>query len=181
MIDLNGLKAANDQWGHAAGDALLRRVGEVLNAAVEKPCHAARIGGDEFVVLMPGRRSARGVAMMENIQKLVDVNNQFYSGTTAACRSVFPWAPPPARAASGWRRRQARGPRMFEAKRAHYSQAMQARRARQTSSAVKRRAAPPSQGLQILEERLLLLRRELRPEIVAAVAVALIPALQPVP
>ena len=84
VIDLNGLKAANDQWGHAAGDALLRRVGEVLNAAVEKPCHAARIGGDEFAVLMPGAQEREGQAMMENIEKLIEVNNQFYSGTARA-------------------------------------------------------------------------------------------------
>ncbi len=48
MVDLNGLKAANDELGHAAGDQLLRRAGEVLNSAIEKPAHAARIGGDEF-------------------------------------------------------------------------------------------------------------------------------------
>ena len=88
MIDLNGLKAANDQWGHAAGDALLRRVGEVLNAAVDKPCHAARIGGDEFAVLLPGVDERDGAAMMENIQKLVEVNNQFYSGTARCSLSM---------------------------------------------------------------------------------------------
>ena len=54
IIDLNGLKAANDQLGHAAGDALLRRAGEVLSKAVDKPSYAARIGGDEFALLMPG-------------------------------------------------------------------------------------------------------------------------------
>ena len=53
IIDVNGLKAANDQFGHAAGDELLRRAGEVLSKVVEEPCYVARIGGDEFAVLMP--------------------------------------------------------------------------------------------------------------------------------
>jgi diguanylate cyclase (GGDEF)-like protein len=80
MIDLNGLKAANDAWGHAAGDALLRRAGEVLNKAVEKPSHAARIGGDEFAVLLPMVDERLVEAVLENIAKLIELNNQFYPG-----------------------------------------------------------------------------------------------------
>ena len=55
-MDLNGLKAVNDAQGHAAGDALLRRAGEVLAKAAgdQQPLCMARIGGDEFVALMPG-------------------------------------------------------------------------------------------------------------------------------
>ncbi len=79
MIDLNGLKAANDQWGHATGDSLLRRIGEVLNEAVRDPGHAARIGGDEFAVVMPYVDERGAEAMMDNIQRLVEINNQYYS------------------------------------------------------------------------------------------------------
>jgi diguanylate cyclase (GGDEF)-like protein len=79
-VDVNGLKTINDQLGHAAGDALLRRAGEVLSKAVEKPSHAARIGGDEFVLLLPGVDERGGAAVIESIRQLVEVNNQFYSG-----------------------------------------------------------------------------------------------------
>jgi diguanylate cyclase (GGDEF)-like protein len=79
IIDLDGLKVANDQRGHDAGDALLRRVGEVLNGAVSMPNHAARIGGDEFAVLMPGADRQAALAMLETIQELLKINNQFYS------------------------------------------------------------------------------------------------------
>lgn len=79
MIDLNGLKSANDQWGHGVGDALLRRVGEVLNEAIKPPCHAARIGGDEFAVLLPAMDDRGAQEMVEDIRRLVDINNQFYS------------------------------------------------------------------------------------------------------
>jgi diguanylate cyclase (GGDEF)-like protein len=79
-VDVNGLKAVNDQLGHAAGDALLRRAGEVLGKAVEKPFQAARIGGDEFMVLLPGADERDGEAVIESIRQLLEVNNKFYSG-----------------------------------------------------------------------------------------------------
>lgn len=80
VVDLNGLKSANDRWGHAVGDALLRRVGEVLGKAVDKPSCAARIGGGEFALLLPGVDADGGKSVTEEIRRLVDVNNQFYPG-----------------------------------------------------------------------------------------------------
>ncbi|MDX2203380.1 MAG: sensor domain-containing diguanylate cyclase [Hyphomicrobiaceae bacterium] len=80
MADLNGLKAANDQWGHGAGDALLRRAGEVLGKAVDKPCYAARIGGDEFALLLPGFDAHGAELVMDKIRCLADINNQFHQG-----------------------------------------------------------------------------------------------------
>ncbi|MDE1995361.1 MAG: diguanylate cyclase [Rhizobiaceae bacterium] len=79
IMDLNGLKDANDKLGHDAGDSLLRRFGEVLNGVVSSPNHAARIGGDEFAVLLPGADRQAANAMVETIQELLKINNQFYS------------------------------------------------------------------------------------------------------
>jgi len=79
VADLNGLKAVNDRLGHAAGDELLRRAGEILNKLTEKPAHAARIGGDEFAVLLPATDEKGGGAVAESLRKLVEINNQFYS------------------------------------------------------------------------------------------------------
>lgn len=79
IIDLNGLKEANDQLGHDAGDGLLRRFGEILNGAVSAPNHACRIGGDEFAVLLPGADAKSASAIMETIIELLRINNQFYS------------------------------------------------------------------------------------------------------
>jgi len=80
MIDVNGLKSANDMWGHAAGDALLRRAGEVLDKSVEKPCCAARIGGDEFALLLPGHDEQAAALVLDNLNELLALNNQFYPG-----------------------------------------------------------------------------------------------------
>ncbi|WP_337271147.1 sensor domain-containing diguanylate cyclase [Oryzifoliimicrobium ureilyticus] len=79
IIDLNGLKEANDQLGHDAGDGLLRRFGEILNGAVSAPNHACRIGGDEFAVLLPGADAKAAGSIIETILELLRINNQFYS------------------------------------------------------------------------------------------------------
>jgi diguanylate cyclase (GGDEF)-like protein len=81
IADLNGLKAANDRLGHAAGDDMLRRAGEVFNEVVKAPAHAARIGGDEFALLLPATDETGGAAIVDSIRKVVELNNQFYTGT----------------------------------------------------------------------------------------------------
>lgn len=52
IADLNGLKDLNDSYGHAAGDALLVRAAEVVTASTRQTDSVARIGGDEFGVLL---------------------------------------------------------------------------------------------------------------------------------
>jgi diguanylate cyclase (GGDEF)-like protein len=78
VADVNGLKAANDDLGHGAGDALLRRAGEVFNSLIEKPASVSRIGGDEFAILLPGTDAAVGEAILASLVELIEVNNQFY-------------------------------------------------------------------------------------------------------
>ncbi|GAA4945473.1 GGDEF domain-containing protein [Actinoplanes utahensis] len=53
LLDLNGFKQVNDTYGHAAGDRLLHEVGARLTAVLGPDELAGRIGGDEFLVLLP--------------------------------------------------------------------------------------------------------------------------------
>ncbi len=118
MIDLNGLKAANDSLGHAVGDALLRRAGEVLAEAVGEPNCAARIGGDEFALLLPATDSRGAEQAMERIEKLVDVNNQFYPGIALSLAMGTATAGPGERLEEVGKRADLA---MYDAKRAYYA------------------------------------------------------------
>ena len=78
IIDLNNLKPVNDVFGHHTGDKLIRRTAEVLSASVGKDHMTARIGGDEFIVIMPGAKLDDAEEMMERIESLVVMNNKYY-------------------------------------------------------------------------------------------------------
>ena len=78
IADLNGLKAANDSLGHHAGDKLIRRAAEVLTASIEDGSVAARIGGDEFIIIMAGADEQSADEVMERIRSLTVMNNKYY-------------------------------------------------------------------------------------------------------
>jgi diguanylate cyclase (GGDEF)-like protein len=125
IVDINDLKTVNDQYGHAVGDELLRRAGEVLNKLIEKPSHAARIGGDEFAILMPGRNERDGEETIEQITNLVALNNQFYSGFALSLAMGAATSEPGERLEALVRRADAA---MYVAKRAHYEDSRRDRR-----------------------------------------------------
>ena len=64
MIDVDDLKAINDEFGHQVGDVILRQFARILNHTVAEDHVTARLGGDEFAVIMPGtdRRAADELA-----------------------------------------------------------------------------------------------------------------------
>ncbi len=78
VVDLNELKTTNDMFGHNAGDKLIRRAAEVLKASIEEEYTVARIGGDEFIIIMPGADAETAHTIIERVQSLVSVNNKYY-------------------------------------------------------------------------------------------------------
>ncbi|MGF3024717.1 putative bifunctional diguanylate cyclase/phosphodiesterase [Methylobacterium aquaticum] len=67
FLDLDGFKAVNDELGHQAGDALLQQVAERLRRAMPEAGLAARFGGDEFALLLPGTAGEMAVSLAEGL------------------------------------------------------------------------------------------------------------------
>jgi diguanylate cyclase (GGDEF)-like protein len=71
LADLDDFKAVNDAHGHAAGDAVLRMVGEVLRTHLRAVDIACRVGGEEFGLLMPDTPSEGAVRVAERVREAV--------------------------------------------------------------------------------------------------------------
>jgi diguanylate cyclase (GGDEF)-like protein len=81
MIDVDLFKGYNDSYGHAAGDACLRRVGQVLNETLRRGGDVvARYGGEEFVALLPETSRANAIAMAERARSGVQALAIPYDG-----------------------------------------------------------------------------------------------------
>jgi diguanylate cyclase (GGDEF)-like protein len=89
MVDIDHFKRFNDAHGHDAGDAVLKAVGGVLDEALREDGYAFRLGGEEFVLLMPGfsldQAFARAQQVQNRIQKLrVEYGHQELGPITAS-------------------------------------------------------------------------------------------------
>jgi diguanylate cyclase (GGDEF)-like protein len=72
-LDLNGFKAVNDTLGHAAGDDLLRRIGQELRRHLRDVDIVARLGGDEFALLLPDTDGAAAKVAIDRLQAAIRV------------------------------------------------------------------------------------------------------------
>jgi diguanylate cyclase (GGDEF)-like protein/PAS domain S-box-containing protein len=69
IADVNGLKLTNDAFGHMAGDELLKQFTTIINRHLRAEDMAARIGGDEFVLLLPKMDTAEAETLVRRIKE----------------------------------------------------------------------------------------------------------------
>jgi diguanylate cyclase (GGDEF)-like protein len=74
MCDIDFFKKVNDTYGHNAGDAVLSYVADILKGSVENTGNAIRWGGEEFVLLLPGKNIDDAYALAEEIRKRVEAS-----------------------------------------------------------------------------------------------------------
>ncbi|MBN2687046.1 MAG: diguanylate cyclase [Deltaproteobacteria bacterium] len=88
MIDVDRLKIINDSLGHAAGDDLLRRTAQVLKTVFRSEDVVARIGGDEFCVLLPMTKGHVAARIVARIKAALVVHNKQPSYSTSLSFSI---------------------------------------------------------------------------------------------
>lgn len=96
MVDVDELKKTNDTYGHAEGDKLLLRAAEILRVTFRPEDIVARIGGDEFAVILPGVDAGVALTIANRLRSRLEEHNQSYRdrplrlsiGTATASRSM---------------------------------------------------------------------------------------------
>ncbi len=76
VLDMNGLKEINDTQGHAAGDELLIVAAEVIRKAFRPDDIVARIGGDEFVVILPSTNKETALKIVDRVKQVIHEFNK---------------------------------------------------------------------------------------------------------
>lgn len=82
VIDIDHFKRINDTHGHAAGDAVLTEVGQVLHDDLRRKDSVFRIGGEEFVVILPDCNPRDAVSAAERLRSAIEETNIRYNAET---------------------------------------------------------------------------------------------------
>jgi len=89
MVDLDHFKLVNDEFGHLAGDAVLREASARMRAVVRRYDSVGRYGGEEFLVVLPGCDSVAAAAEAERLRlSLSSTPFVFVNGTCALTGSI---------------------------------------------------------------------------------------------
>lgn len=87
--DLDGFKMVNDTYGHAAGDAVLRRVSRLLTDNLRCTDFVGRLGGDEFAMLLPRTSSKRGANRIRALRRMLNPVVVPWKGATIMVHASF--------------------------------------------------------------------------------------------
>ncbi len=88
LLDIDHFKTINDHLGHAAGDECLRKIGEIIRATVRGGDTAGRIGGEEFLVVMPGATRDVALTVGERLRLAVALGGMRYASGEPVTTSI---------------------------------------------------------------------------------------------
>ncbi len=74
LLDLDGFKQINDRWGHPIGDSILQLAARTIKNNIRKSDYAIRIGGEEFLLIMPNTNATGAVSTAEKLRKAIYQN-----------------------------------------------------------------------------------------------------------
>lgn len=80
MIDIDYFKKVNDNYGHICGDEVLRALTELINNNLRTTDIFARLGGEEFCILLPSTALTNAQIFSEKIRKIVEAYNFIFNG-----------------------------------------------------------------------------------------------------
>ena len=78
MLDLDFFKKVNDTYGHAAGDAVLKKTADIIHNTIRSYDLVGRYGGEEFVLLFTGLDAQEAVKLMERIREIMENTITYY-------------------------------------------------------------------------------------------------------
>jgi diguanylate cyclase len=79
MIDIDNFKRINDTFGHLAGDEALRQIAEILKNNTRKKDIVARMGGEEFAVVLPQTSYENALKIAERIKKIIEAKTFIFN------------------------------------------------------------------------------------------------------
>ncbi len=88
-FDIDLFKLINDNHGHAAGDEVIKAAATVSRNAVREIDFVARIGGEEFAILLPGSTAEQAAATAERLRELINAEEVYYQGKKLAFTASF--------------------------------------------------------------------------------------------
>ncbi|PYE93040.1 diguanylate cyclase (GGDEF)-like protein [Rhizobium sp. PP-F2F-G38] len=80
MIDIDHFKRFNDEFGHDAGDIIMRCVGQILRDTSDQGTTAYRFGGEEFTLLLPDRTEQEGFELAERLRQRISQATLSHAG-----------------------------------------------------------------------------------------------------